>query len=384
MASPMAQFLPFPELLKLRRRHQIDPRFSGKLRSWMIFSALVEPIRWFEKVRYAGVMKHHDMAAPPVFLLGFGRSGTTHLHNLMWQDQRFGVLTNYQASVHPIALSGRGWLDRYLADKMPSKRPMDNVAVSLESPQEEEIALLNLTADAPLHFMSFPEALPDIYERWVSQLGQEAKDVEVWKKQYMQVVRKASVIAEGKRLVLKTPPNTARIPILLELFPDAVFVNIIRNPYRVFQSMRNMYRKVLPGQAMQEFSWEAIDAWVLSAYRGLMKKYLEDRSAIDPENLFEIRFEELDARPMETLRSIYQSLALPDFSVTEPGVRSYLDGLGTFEKNDFSYPDDVIQSVNEHWGFVFDEFGYERLEPTSHRGPQERVFDHSPNQEVKQ
>ncbi|MCH2188193.1 sulfotransferase [Myxococcota bacterium] len=329
----------------------------------MIFSALVEPIRWFEKARYAGVLRRHQFESPPVFLLGFGRSGTTHLHNLLWQDERFGVLTNYQASVHPIALSGRGWLDRYLEDKMPSKRPMDNVAVSLDSPQEEEIALLNLTADAPLHFMSFPEALPDIYERWVSRLGQDARDVQLWKREYMEVVRKASVIASGKRLVLKTPPNTARIPILLDLFPDAAFVNIVRNPYRVFQSMRNMYRKVMPGQAMQDFSWEAIDAWVLSAYRDLMLKYLNDRDLLDSKSLFEIRYEELDARPMEVLESVYGSLGLPDFSATASRVQSYLDGLGVFEKNDFAYPDDVVRTVNEHWGFAFDAFGYERLEP---------------------
>ena len=363
MAPPMAQFLPLPELLKLRRRHPIDPRFSKKLRSWMIFSAIAEPIRWFEKVRYAGALRRHALDSPPVFLLGFGRSGTTHLHNLMWQDERFGVLTNYQASVHPIALSGRGWLDRYLEDKMPSKRPMDNVAVSLDSPQEEEIALLNLTADAPLHFMSFPQALPDIYERWVSRLGQDERDVQVWKNQYLQVVRKASILADGKRLVLKTPPNTARIPILLDLFPGAAFVNIVRNPYRVFQSMRNMYRKVMPGQAMQDFSWEAIDAWVLSAYRDLMQKYLKDRALIDPKNLFEIRYEELDAHPMETLESIYGSLDLPDFSITASRIQSYLDGLGVFEKNDFAYPDDVVVTVNEHWGFAFDAFGYERREP---------------------
>ena len=119
----------------------------------------------------------------------------------------------------------------------------------------------------------------------------------------------------------------------------------------------------MPGQAMQDFSWEAIDAWVLSAYRDLMQKYLKDRALIDPKNLVEIRYEELDAHPMETLESIYSSLDLPDFSITASRAQSYLDGLGVFEKNDFAYPDDVVRTVNEHWGFAFDAFGYERLEP---------------------
>ena len=166
MAPSMSQFLPLPELLRLARAHTTDERHRGRLRARLIFSALVEPLRWYERLRYGAQLRRTEVAAAPVFLLGFGRSGTTHLHNLFWQDGRFGLVTNYQANVQPIALCGRGWLDRYLAGKMPARRPMDNVAVALDGPQEEEIALLNSTADAPLHFMSYPRALPRIYERF--------------------------------------------------------------------------------------------------------------------------------------------------------------------------------------------------------------------------
>lgn len=368
MAPPMAQFLPFPELLKLRRRHEIDPKSAKKLRSWMIFSAIVEPIRWYEKLRYGLQMRRTRIEEPPVFLLGFGRSGTTHLHNLMWKDGRFGVVSNYQASVQPIALTGRGWLQRYLAERMPSKRPMDNVAVTLDSPQEEEIAILNASADAPLHFMSFPRALPGIYERWVSRLGPDETDVAKWKRDYLEVVKKATILSGQKRLALKTPTNTARVPILLDLFPQARFVNIVRDPYRVYQSMRNMYRKVMPGQAMQAFEWDDIDAWVLSAYRDLMSKYIEDRKLIPPGHLFEIRYEDLDERPLEVLPALYDALELPDYEVSRPRIEAYLESLGTFEKNVFDYPDEVIEAVNEHWGFALEAFGYERLSPGQSRG----------------
>lgn len=363
MAPPMAQFLPLPELLRLRRRHAIDARHAKKLRAWMIFGALAEPVRWYEKLRYGPLMRRTRIDEPPIFLLGFGRSGTTHLHNLLWKDGRFGVVTNYQANTQPIALSGRGWLDKYLAGKMPSTRPMDNVAVYLDGPQEEEIALLNATADAPLHFMSFPGALPDIYERWVSRLGSDAADLATWKRDYLDVVKKATILSGGRRLALKTPPNTARVPILLDLFPGARFVNIVRNPYRVYQSMRNMYRKVLPGQAMQAFEWDDIDAWVLSAYRALMTKYIEDRKRIPPGHLIEVAYEDLDERPLDVLPAIYEALGLPDFEAVRPGIEAYLEGLGQFEKNQFEYPVDVVESVNEHWGFALEAFGYERLEP---------------------
>lgn len=364
MASTIAQFLPLPELLRLRARHAVDPRFRKRLRARLIFSALIEPLRWYERLRHAALLRRTRVDDSPVFILGFGRSGTTHLHNLMWKDGRFGVVTNYQANLHPVALSGRGWLDRFLADKLPKKRPMDNVALSLEGPQEEEIALANLTADAPLHFMSFSHALPEIYERWVTDLGRDAKDLAIWKRNYMDVLKKATVLSGGRRLVLKTPPNTGRIPTLLELFPEARFVHIVRDPYPVFQSMRNMYRKVLPGQELQSLEWDRIDAWVIDAYRRLMTKYLADREQIPAGQLIEIRYEDLDARPLEVLPRLYASLGLPDFEVVRPRIEGYLEGLGRFEKNRFDYPDEVVESVNEHWGFALEAFGYARREPT--------------------
>lgn len=358
----ISQFVPLPVLRQLLRENPVDERYRKRARSRLIFSAALEPLRWLENLRHGRKLRRTHVE-DPIFLLGFGRSGTTHLHNLFWKDGRFGVVTNYQANFHPIALIGRGRLDRMFADKMPSKRPMDNVAISLDGPQEEEIAMVNSTLHAPLHFMNFPNALPGIYDRYVSDLGSDRALFEAWKKSYLEVLRKATILADDKRLVLKTPPNTARINVLLEMFPDARFVNIVRNPYRVYPSMLNMYRKILPGQVLQELEWEQIDAWVLDAYRSQMMKYLDERKSIPEGRLHEIRYEDLDARPLEVLPEIYQKLELPDFEAVRPQITAYLESLGSFEKNVFELPAEVVEVVNESWGFAFDAFGYERLEP---------------------
>lgn len=363
MASAISQFVPLPALLRLLRRHPVDARYRKRVRRRVLFSAMIEPLRLYERVRYARQLRDTRIEQPPVYILGFGRSGTTHLHNLLSKDERFGVLTNYQASFHPIALVGRGRLDRIFADKLPSRRPMDNVAISLDGPQEEEIALVNATDLAPLHFMSFPRELPAIYDRWVVDLGKDARDLEIWKRSYLEVLKKATLLCGGKRLVLKTPTHTGRVRVLTELFPDARFVHIVRNPYRVYQSMRNMYRKILPGQVFQDFEWKAIDAWTLDAYRTLMSKYLTERKCIPSGHLHEVHYEDLDARPLEVLLELYARLGLGDFEGVRPTLEAYLERLGRFEKNTFDFPADVIEAVNEHWGFAFEAFGYPRLEP---------------------
>lgn len=365
MAS-IAQFLPYPELRRLLRDHAPDDhaRYHARLRSRLIFSAMLEPLRWWENARYAGAMRRVRFdEQPPVFLLGFGRSGTTHLHNLMWQDERFGVVTNYQANMQPIALMGRGWIPGLLEKRIPKTRPMDNVAVTLDSPQEEEMAVVNATADSPFHFMSFPRALPEIYDRYVCDLGQKAEAGAGWTRAYMDVLKKASILSGGKRLLLKTPPNTGRISKLLELFPDARFVHIVRNPYRVYPSMQNMYKKILPSQVLQDFEWEDIDAWILQAYERLMKRYIDERKLIPEGRLVEFKYEDLEEKPFDVLETVYSTLELGDFETVRPRIQTYLDSLGHYEKNVFEFPAELVEIVNAHWGFAFDTFGYERLEP---------------------
>jgi len=361
--SAISQFLPLPELLRLLGRHEVDARYRGRALGRILFSAALEPLCWAERLRWGARLASTRIEEPPVFLLGFGRSGTTHLHNLMAQDPGFGVVTSYQASMQPIALIGRGWLDRLVERRLPRTRPMDNVAVSLGSPQEEEIALANATADAALHFMSFPRALPGIYDRWVCELGTDAGDLERWQRAYLGVLKKATILAGGRRLVLKTPTHTGRVSLLLRMFPGARFVHIVRNPYPVHQSMRNMYRKILDAQVLQDFDWDAIDAWMIEAYRSLMMRYLDERKQIDPGRLVEVRFEDLDERPLEVLEAIYQKLDLGDFAALRPRFERYLEGLGRFEKNRFELPAEIVATVNERWGFAFDAFGYERLVP---------------------
>lgn len=134
--SAISQFLPYPALRALLRQHPVDAKYAKRRNSRMRFSAMLEPLRLWEKMRWGGKIRRTQITEAPVFLLGYGRSGTTHLHYLLWQDRQFGFVSNYLANLYPIALTGRGWLDKMFAGAIPSKRPMDNVSISLDAPQE--------------------------------------------------------------------------------------------------------------------------------------------------------------------------------------------------------------------------------------------------------
>lgn len=55
---------------------------------------------------------------------------------------------------------------------------------------------------------------------------------------------KGEKAAKDLRLLIKSPVHTARVKLLLELFPDAQFIYIHRHPFDVFKSAVNMAGKI--------------------------------------------------------------------------------------------------------------------------------------------
>ena len=70
----------------------------------------------------------------------------------------------------------------------------------------------------------------------------------------MYFVKSLSYRNDSRRLILKSPPSTARIGVLLEAFPRAKFVYLYRNPYDVFYSMRKLWEKEIDLFSLQILS----------------------------------------------------------------------------------------------------------------------------------
>lgn len=181
---------------------------------------------------------------PPVFILGHWRSGTTHLHNLLAQDEQFAFPNTYQVVNPATFLTTAEVHARRFAWLMPKRRLMDNMALSFASPQEEEFApaLLSLRS---LHLgMSFPRPMPR-YERFLTFDEATPEERDAWKNALLLFLRKQTFRHGQRPLLLKSPSHTAKVRRLLELFPDARFVHIHRHPYEVHQSQLKVYDTVL-------------------------------------------------------------------------------------------------------------------------------------------
>lgn len=351
--------------LILRNRGVAKP-YWGKLARILAATAMATPLRLAEGLLYSRQVARVSIDPSPLFILGFARSGTTHLQNLMTRDPGYGYLNAFQMVLPTFSLVGRGWLKRLMEKGMGEQtRPMDEVKISMDAPQEEEVALANSSHRSFVHQLSFPQQGRRLFEKYVL-MGADPdgerlteKELRRWDREWLRVLRKMTLHAGGRRLLLRSTPHTGRVDHLLRLFPEAKFVHIVRNPYHVYPSLMHLYRTMLPLYQLDDYDWQEMEEFLLTeVYPRTMRKYLADRDLIPDGRLAEVRYEDLERNPLGELERLYAALGLPGWEEAKPHVDAYLRTLSGYRKNDFRSDRTIIDRVNDHWRFAVDAWNY--------------------------
>ena len=293
---------------------------------------------------------------PPLFILGIWRSGTTHLQNLLACDARFATPNWFDASYPHSFLCGNGRPSRLESALVPRNRLQDNMRFGFDQPAEDEFALCTVTRRSPLLSWVFPRRA-NHYDRYLTLQDISPEELAAWKTGLARFVQKLAW-KYRKPLVLKSPPHTARIRHLLELFPQARFIHIHRHPYAIYQSTLHLHRELSKYARLQNCE-PNFEEHAVREYGALFDAYFEQRGLIPSNRLVELRFEDLEHDPVDQLQRAYESLGLPDFGVVEATVRQYIASLAEYRKN--SYPEiepDVKARLACEWRRCFQEWGY--------------------------
>lgn len=234
---------------------------------------------------------------------------------------------------------------------------MDNVRVDFQAPNEDEFALCSLTQCSPYVGFSFPRR-QDHYDRFLTFRGVPSDVVGQWKAALVLFLKKLTWKYD-RPLVLKSPPHTCRIGLLLDLFPDARFVHIHRNPYVVCQSTLHWLRTAGPWYHLQRPGRVDLETRVLRVCREMYEVFFKERDLIPAGRWYEVGFEQLETDMIGQVRQIYEGLGLPDFAHVEPRLRSYHNAIGGYKKNEFQgLPSVQRERIARDWRRYFDEWGY--------------------------
>lgn len=312
-------------------------------------------LRRYENAVYGPSVRKMEVRSP-VFILGHWRSGTTHLHNLFAVDHRLAFPNLYQVLFPHTFLCSERVGARLLSLFVPKRRLGDNMAQHLSMPFEDEFALSAATLRSPYLSLSFPRH-SEHYDRYLTLRSVPESELAEWKAGLTLFLQKLTW-KYRRPLVLKSPTHTCRIRLLLELFPDARFVHIHRNPYRVFLSTRR--RRALGSEYFRlQRSLGAEDEMLIHRYVELYDRFFAERPLIPAGRYHEVACEDLERDPVGQLREIYAKLDLPDFGQVEQPVRQYLDSLAGFRATEYpELPAPLRSQIASAWRRSFEEWGY--------------------------
>ncbi len=336
----------------------IHPRYILRLFLVITTSLITLPLRLLEQIVYGKTIKETKLQTDPIFIIGHWRSGTTYLHNLMTQDPNYGYVSMYQAVVPDCSIVGKAWLKQILSHILPLKRPMDNVLWPLDGPQEDEVPLSKMMPTGFYTQFLFPKKAKHLFCQYVLLEDSDNRAKQEFLQKYQRVLNVATIKSGGKPLILKNPVNTARVRLLLELFPNAKFIHIHRSPYDVYKSASNLHRTLSVLTTLQTIEPERADETVLVLYELMMKRYLEDRSLIPSGQLVEVGYKELEQNPMTVLRQIYDGLNLQNFETVKPVFQSFLQTQKPYQKNQHQISPEAKSKVEQRWNFAFSAFDY--------------------------
>jgi hypothetical protein len=369
-----------PKKQKMNAYPWYSPRFWHGMRmtDWFALCARhrfrIHPLRWpmaflitpcsvfnsimaaLQSWRHGKQIAATPIEQPPIFIIGHWRSGTTHLHELMVLDERFGFPTTYECMAPHHYLLTEWFFRGYANWLLPKQRPMDNMAAGWNHPQEDEFALCNLGVPSIYTRIAFPNEPPE-YLNTLDIRDLPAPERKRWSDALYRFVQ-TLIYDKQKRIVLKSPPHTGRVEELAKLFPGAKFIHIARSPYSIFPSTQRLWQSLDEVQGLQFPKNKHLDEFVFTAFETMYRGYDAQRGALDDRHLYEVRYEDLVRDPIATLRDIYSVLDLGDFEAVRPQLEAYVDAQKDYVKNQHQLAPALKAEIRRRWAGYIERYGY--------------------------
>ena len=350
----------FTNLLRLLAQNKFRVGIIGipRMLYSIVLSLLLSPLSFYERITSHKKIENTKIEKPPIFIIGHWRSGTTYLHNLMSQNLDFAYPTTFQTITPGLFLKFEKQIKPIVASLLPPTRPQDSIVLGADLPQEEEYGIGNISPYSFYHGWCFPKNR-DFYYTFVHLDSNGKNCIDEWKKTYLYYLKKVTLSHNGKQLVLKNPSNTSRVKLLLELFPDAKFIHIYRNPYYTYLSMKRNIEKEMTLYCLQKpADQEDFEMAMIKMYNKMYEKYFEGKKQIPKGNLVEVRYEDLTKNPYEVIKNIYQELNLSGFEEYQDNLNSYIETQFKVNTHKYNLDEKQKNKIYKHFKKTIDLWKY--------------------------
>jgi hypothetical protein len=172
------------------------------------------------------------------------------------------------------------------------------------------------------------------------------------------MIKKACINVKGNWFISKSHSNMARIGILHDMFPDAKFIFLYRDPYKTVESFFRFFHEVLPAIQLQDENGMLSRERLTRVYADMVRQYRDEKHIIPEENLMEIKFEEFSKDPLKALKGIFTRFGILGLEEAMPHFKHYLEDVSQFRQTKYEVTGETIHYVNDFAGDIVDWLGY--------------------------
>ncbi len=271
----------------------------------------------------------------PIIVSGLPRSGTTFLFDLLQCDTNLRAPLTWEIfDMMPIANTKSIKLFKIFKTKlklmlikslMPNLMNMHPMDASLPEECQQIMSI-----DFKSIFWAYSANVPE-YEALLRTC--DYSSAILWHSRFLQALE---TVDKPKNWLLKDPCHIQHIPEILQIYPDAKFIFIHRNPLEVIPSISSLTSH-LREPFTKNINKVDIGQKALSFWKNAIERFILDRNLIPKKQVIDISFSNLIVDPLKNISSIYKAFGFYLNIENQETMQQYLNKQKKLSKHQYGY-----------------------------------------------
>lgn len=241
----------------------------------------------------------------PLFIIGFGRTGSTFLHHLLALDSRVRTPRLWELMLpSPPPRSESYATDPRIrkAKVQLSSRTilMPNVSKIHESDVQAAEECQHMMWHGPHHAMLGLKGTE--YLQWLNRLDEPS--LRVLYDHYKLQAQHLQLFHRGEHWVSKSLSHAHFFPVLFQTFPDARIVRLHRDPCQIIPALASLIAH-LQVTYTRRSDFRELGQRVLQLFVDTMDRTMQIDESVGAQHFIDVVFSDLTRDPIETIRKIY-------------------------------------------------------------------------------
>src|SRR5690606_16990182 len=301
------------------REAELTP-FGNKINRAFLRGALIA--RLLSENAWQRHPEHADVTIErPIFVTGLPRSGTTAVHRLLEADPAHQGLEMWLTEMPQPRPPRESWADNPVYQRIEEGFARHHVEhpefmgmhhISADQVEECWQLLRQSAMSVSYECLAY---LPG-YSRWL-----DGRD---WTPAYARHKRNLQLIGlpdAGKRWVLKNPSHLFALDAIMAVYPDALIVQMHRDPSTIIASVCSLNGKASEGWS-EKFRGEVVGETQLDLWARGAERFLADRARYDQAQFADVYYDDFVADPLAAIGEIYQRFGLTLTAEAEAAMRA--------------------------------------------------------------